>query len=180
MPFTGHELQYIKYYIESGGSALIIMQEGGEGRLDTNINAFLEQVGISVNSDSVIRKHFFKYLHPKECFVGNGILNKELVRVAKGEAKQTGQKAGKYAKRYARNNDDLVERDENGGLKFVYPYGATLNVNRPAVPIMSSGPISFPANRPIGAFYTSQRRGKLFVMASMKFFHDEFFEKEDN
>lgn len=180
MPFTGHELQYIKYYIESGGSALIIMQEGGEGRLDTNINAFLEQVGISVNSDSVIRKHFFKYLHPKECFVGNGILNKELVRVAKGEAKQAGQKAGKYAKRYARNNDDLVERDENGGLKFVYPYGATLNVNRPAVPIMSSGPISFPANRPIGAFYTSQRRGKLFVMASMKFFHDEFFEKEDN
>ena len=119
-------------------------------------------------------------MHPKECFVGNGILNKDLVRVAKGEAKQTGQKAGKYAKRYARNNDDLVERDENGGLKFVYPYGATLNVNRPAVPILSSGPISFPANRPIGAFYTSQRRGKLFVMASMKFFHDEFFEKEDN
>ena len=43
MPFTGHELQYIKYYVESGGSALIIMQEGGESRLDTNINAFLEQ-----------------------------------------------------------------------------------------------------------------------------------------
>ena len=125
------------------------MQEGGESRLDTNINAFLEQVGISVNGDSVIRKHFYKYLHPKEAFVGNGVLNKELVRVAKGEAKQANSKAGKYAKRYAVNKDDLVERDENGGLKFVYPYGATLNVNRPAVPIMSSGPISFPANRPI-------------------------------
>ena len=73
-----------------------------------------------------------------------------------------------------------MERDENGGLKFVYPYGATLNVNRPSVPILSSGPISFPANRPIGAFYTSARKGKLFVMASMKFFHDDFFEKEDN
>ena len=87
LPFTGHELQHIRYYVESGGSALIIMQEGGEGRIDTNINAFLEQVGISVNNDSVIRKHFYKYLHPKECFVGNGILNKDLVRVAKGEAK---------------------------------------------------------------------------------------------
>lgn len=74
----------------------------------------------------------------------------------------------------------MVERDENGGLKFVYPYGATLNVNRPAVPIMSTGPISFPANRPIGAFYKSQRGGKVFVLASMKFFHDDFFEKEDN
>ena len=79
---------------------MIIMQEGGEQRLDTNINAFLEQVGISVNSDSVIRKHFYKYLHPKEAFIGNGILNKEIVRVAKGEAKQSNQKAGKYAKRY--------------------------------------------------------------------------------
>ena len=154
-PFTGHELQHIKQYIEAGGSALVIMQEGGETRLDTNINAFLEQVGISVNNDSVIRKHFYKYLHPKEAFVGNGILNKELVRVAKGEAKPQNQKTGKYAKRYAVNKDDLVERDENGGLKFVYPYGATLNVSRPAVPILSSGPISFPANRPIGAFYKS-------------------------
>jgi intraflagellar transport protein 52 len=133
-----------------------------------------------VNGDSVIRKHFYKYLHPKEAFVGNGCLNKELVRVAKGEAKPTNQKAGKYAKRYAVNKDDLVERDENGGLKFVYPYGATLNVNRPAVPILSSGPISFPANRPIGAFYVSPNRGRVFVLGSMKFFHDEFFEKEDN
>ena len=88
-PFTGHELQYIRLFIENGGSALVIMQEGGESRLDTNINALLEQVGICVNSDAVIRKHFYKYLHPKEAFVGNGILNKELVRVANGTAKQT-------------------------------------------------------------------------------------------
>ena len=179
-PFTGHELQHIRHYVEAGGNALIIMQEGGESKLDTNINAFLEQCGISVNGDSVIRKHFYKYLHPKEAFVGNGCLNKELARVAKGEAKKESSKAGKYAKRYAVNKDDLVERDENGGLKFVYPYGATLNVNRPAVPIMSSGPISFPANRPVGAFYVSAKRGKLFVLGSMKFFHDDFFEKEDN
>ena len=180
LPFTGHELQHIRNYVENGGSAMIIMQEGGESKLDTNINAFLEQVGISVNTDSVIRKHFYKYLHPKEAFVGNGILNKDLVRVANGEAKKESSKAGKYAKRYAKNPDELVDRDANGGLKFVYPYGATLNVNKPAVPIMSSGPISFPANRPIGAFYTSARKGKVFVMASMKFFHDDFFEKEDN
>ena len=130
------------------------MQEGGESRLETNINALLEQVGICTNSDSVIRKQFYKYLHPKEAFIGNGVLNKELVRVANGEAKPSNQRAGKYAKRY-QNKEDNVERDENGGLKFVYPYGATLNVSKPAVPILSSGPISFPANRPIGAFYMS-------------------------
>jgi intraflagellar transport protein 52 len=47
----------------------------------------LEQFGIFVNTDCVIRKAFCKYLHPKEAYIGNGILNKELVRVAKGEAK---------------------------------------------------------------------------------------------
>ncbi len=55
--------------------------------MNTNINAMLEQFGIFVNTDCVIRKAFAKYLHPKEAFIGNGILNKELVRVAKGEPK---------------------------------------------------------------------------------------------
>jgi len=65
-------------------------------------------------------------------------------------------------------------------LKFVYPYGATLNVRKPSFPILSSGPISFPANRPIAAFYMGPKKGKLFVIGSMMFFEDEFFEKEDN
>ena len=86
MPFTAQELQDIRTYIENGGSVLVVMSEGGENKLQTNINALLEQVGISCNTDSVIRKAFYKYLHPKEAFVGNGVLNKELVRVAKGEA----------------------------------------------------------------------------------------------
>jgi len=74
----------------------------------------------------------------------------------------------------------LANRDENGGLKFVYPYGSTINVRKPSYSLLSSGPISFPANRPIGAFYMSLKRGKLFIIGSMQFFSDEFFEKEDN
>jgi hypothetical protein len=87
---------------------------------------------------------------------------------------------GKFAKRYKDTKNELSEKDENGGLQFVYPYGSTLNVRKPGIPILSSGPISFPANRPIGAFYMSPKRGKLFVMGSMMFFEDEFFEKENN
>lgn len=37
------------------------------------------------------------------------------------------------------------------GLDFVYPYGATLSVQAPAVPILSSGKIAYPMNRPLGA-----------------------------
>jgi len=158
-----------------------MMNEGGEQKSNTNINAMLEQVGISVNSDSVIRKTFHKYLHPKECFVGNGCLNEELVKAAKGKSgKDDENKPGKYSKKYRDTKDELANRDENGGLKFVYPYGCTINVRKPSQTVLSSGPISFPANRPCGAFYVSPRKGKLFILGSMQFFSDEFFEKEDN
>lgn len=97
-----------------------------------------------------------------------------------GRAKEGAKSDGKYAKRYKDTKDQLSGKDENGGLKFVYPYGASLNVRKPSIPILSSGPISYPANRPVGAFYMSPKRGKLFVLGSMMFLEDEFFEKEDN
>jgi intraflagellar transport protein 52 len=112
---------------------MIMMNEGGEQKSNTNINAMLEQVGISVNSDSVIRKTFHKYLHPKEAYVGNGCLNEELVRAAKGKSGgDDANKPGKYSKKYRDTKDELVNRDENGGLKFVYPYGCTINVRKPS------------------------------------------------
>ena len=160
---------------------MLMMPEGGEAKSNTNINAMLEQVGISVNSDSVIRKTFHKYLHPKEAFVGNGCLNEELVKSAQGKLKDDdANKPGKYSKKYRDTKDELANRDENGGLKFVYPYGCTINVRKPAHTVLSSGPISFPANRPVGAFYKSPKGGKIFVVGSMQFFSDEFFEQEDN
>jgi len=126
----------------------------------------LEQVGISVNTDSVIRKTFHKYLHPKEAFIGNGCLNEELVKAANGTKNDETNKPGKFSKKYRDTKDELANRDENGGLKFVYPYGATINARKPSHPILSSGPISFPANRPVAAFYMSTRGGKLFVIGS--------------
>jgi intraflagellar transport protein 52 len=34
-------------------------------RFGTNINFLLEEYGIMVNSDSVVRTNFYKYFHPK-------------------------------------------------------------------------------------------------------------------
>ena len=56
-----------------------------DGDLERTVRCI--KLGIFVNGDCVIRKAFAKYLHPKEAFIGNGILNKDLVRVAKGESK---------------------------------------------------------------------------------------------
>lgn len=89
-------------------------------------------------------------------------------RVANGANKpaEGENKPGKYTKKYRDTKDELANRDEQGGLKFVFPYGSTLSVRKPSVPLLSSGPISFPANRPIGAFYVSPRKGKLFIISS--------------
>jgi len=80
LPFNAYELKDMKQYVEEGGKVMLMMHEGGEQKLGTNINALLEQLGISVNQDTVVRKTYYKYLHPKEAFIGNGILNNELVR----------------------------------------------------------------------------------------------------
>ncbi|CAB1353446.1 unnamed protein product [Coregonus sp. 'balchen'] len=50
----------------------------------------------------------------------------------------------------------LVMLREGGELKaltFVYPYGATLSVMKPAVAVLSTGSVCFPLNRPVLAFY---------------------------
>ena len=88
-----------------------------------------------------------------------------------GNQQEETNKPGRYSKKYKDTKDELANRDEHGGLKFVYPYGATINVRKPSYSILSSGPISFPANRPIASFYMSLKRGKLFLIGSMNFFN---------
>lgn len=39
-------------------------------------------------------------------------------------------------------------------LSFMYPFGATLNVIKPAAAVLSTGSVSFPLNRPVCAFHT--------------------------
>lgn len=47
-------------------------------------------------------------------------------------------------------------------LKFVYPFGATLSVAKPAVAVLSTGTVAFPLNRPVCAFYSHQASRKYF------------------
>ena len=82
--FSLQEFDALKKYVQSGGNILVLMQEGGESRTETNINYFLEEYGVSVNPDSVVRSVYYKYFHPKENLISNGVLNKEIQRVASG------------------------------------------------------------------------------------------------
>ncbi len=140
--FTEAEVNALKKYLETGGAILVLLGEGGERRFDTNINFFLEEYGVMINADAVVRTNYHKYFHPKECLVSNGVLNRAVGRAAGKGAATRGGVGGEDV-----NNAQA--------LSFVYPHGATLNVARPAVPVLSTGSVSFPLNRPVCALYKS-------------------------
>lgn len=164
--FTASEMEILKHYLDEGGNVIVMLGEGGESKFDTNINFLLEDFGITVNSDSVVRNMYYKYFHPKEALVSNGVLNREISRAA-----------GKVV-------TGIIE-DENVGnnaqaLTFVYPYGATLSVMKPAAAVLSTGSVCFPLNRPVLAFYQGKEAGKLAVLGSCHMFSDQYIDKEEN
>ncbi|KAK3591240.1 hypothetical protein CHS0354_010606 [Potamilus streckersoni] len=161
--FTAAEFDELKKYLDGGGSVLVLLGEGGETRFETNINFFLEEYSIMINNDAVVRTSYYKYFHPKEVFVANGVLNRAI-----------SQAAGKML--------GHVEDDGNdaSALSFLYPYGATLNVMKPAVAVLSTGSVSFPLNRPVCALHAQRGKGKLAVLGSAHMFHDQYIDKEEN
>lgn len=181
-PFNAAEFKYLKEYVQNGGRLLVLLGEGGEQKNNTNINFLLEQFSISVNSDCCVRTMYHKYHHPKECLVNQGMVNKEFARISKGlPQRDLGGQINKnqFAKKYMDPGDETVEKDDFGGMNFVYPYGSTLIVKKPAFTVLSSGPISYPTNRPLAACW-AKGKGKIMVFGSIKMFEDEFFEEEDN
>ena len=66
------------------------------------------------------------------------------------------------------------------GLTFVYPHGCTLNVQSPAVALLSSGHIGYPLNRPLCAVSQRLGKGKLAVIGSFEIFSDDWLNKQEN
>mmetsp|Transcript_56241 Transcript_56241/g.157805 ORF Transcript_56241/g.157805 Transcript_56241/m.157805 type:complete len:448 (-) Transcript_56241:59-1402(-) len=178
--FSEDEFLAIHDYVKQGGSVFVSLGEGGEGKCNTNVNYFLEEFGISINNDSVVRTVYHKYHHPKECLITNGILCKDLVRSAKGERKAEQEKDALNLQITREDHDVANAGRDYGGLEFVFPYGATLNAQKPALPILSSGPISYPLNRPVAAVLNKPGMGRICVMGSVRMLDDDYYENEKN
>merc|ERR1719284_1649164 len=172
----------MKDYNAAGGSMLILLGEGGEGKHNTNVNYLLEDFGIMINPDAVVRTVYHKYHHPKEALIANGVLCQDLVRSAKGEKRKDKENKEVLSLNITKDDTDIASLSkDNGGLEFVFPYGATLNVQKPALPILSSGPISYPLNRPIAAVHQKGAdQGRICVIGSVRMLDDDFFELEKN
>ncbi|ETN87068.1 hypothetical protein NECAME_01226 [Necator americanus] len=134
------QMESIGRFLTNGGAVLVMLSEGGEQEADTNINFLLEEFGIVVNNDAVIRSIFYKYFDPKEALISNGVLNRS-VAVAAKKTVSTDQQSNSQT------------------ISFVYPYGATLSVNRLATPVLSTGSACFPIGRPVVAFHETEVGG---------------------
>lgn len=163
--FTASELEALKDYLHGGGNVMVLLGEGGETKYETNINFFLEELGVMVNNDAVVSNVYHRYLHPKEALVSDGVLNREMSRAA--------------GKKVPGASDGPVGNDPKA-LTFLYPYGATLNVMKPAVAVLSTGSECFPFNRPVAAFREGKGTGKLVVLGSCHMFSDPYVDKEEN
>eukprot|EP00518_Triparma_eleuthera_P004722 CAMPEP_0182464112 /NCGR_PEP_ID=MMETSP1319-20130603/8279_1 /TAXON_ID=172717 /ORGANISM="Bolidomonas pacifica, Strain RCC208" /LENGTH=469 /DNA_ID=CAMNT_0024663727 /DNA_START=14 /DNA_END=1420 /DNA_ORIENTATION=+ len=193
-PFTSAEFDAIKRYVEEGGSVMFLLGEGGEAKCGTNVNFLLEQFGMSVCADSVVRTVYHKYLHPKQVYIANGILHPEIAEkksVGGKHKKSKNSKENHHHHHHHKHHHKLSQEeiDSHSGLTFVYPYGSSLNVTQPSNPILSSGPISFPLNRPIGGVYevsksqqsaSAPRAGRVVLLGSAELFGDEYIDKEEN
>lgn len=170
--FSSPEIEALKKYLNThNGSLLILLSEGGEPKLNTNINFLLEEYGISVNNDAVVRTTYFKYFYPKEALVSDGVLNRAL-----------SEACGKMIDNSSFDSQNNQRSLAAQSLQFVYPFGATLHVQKPAVPVLSSGTVCFPINQSLCAFYGSSKRqtGRICVLGSAHIFHDTYIDKEEN
>uniref|UniRef100_A0A7S3DER4 Intraflagellar transport protein 52 n=1 Tax=Palpitomonas bilix TaxID=652834 RepID=A0A7S3DER4_9EUKA len=175
--FSSDEFDTIKALVKTGKSVFVMLGEGGESRFNTNINYLLEEYGVMINSDCVVRTIYHKYLHPKEVCVSDGVVNREVKHFIRRQLKS----------RVETKKNGVVSKEQekkeatDSNVSFVYPYGSTLNVQQPAVPLLSSGQLAYPINRPLAAIHVGQRGiGKLIVMGSVHVFDDQWLGKEEN
>ena len=54
-----------------------------EIKANTNLNDFLKDYSIAFHGDSVVRTSYFKYLHPKECFIDTMKVNEKFLKTIK-------------------------------------------------------------------------------------------------
>ncbi|KXS21717.1 hypothetical protein M427DRAFT_27306 [Gonapodya prolifera JEL478] len=86
--------------------------------------------------------------HPKEVLVHQGVLNRALTRAAM-VVRGLSDRAGAAGAVPPKGTAAARVQAHTSHLAFVYPFGATLAVQRPAVPLLSTGVAGIPLSRPV-------------------------------
>lgn len=173
-PFTTEEIDILKQYFDGGGNLFIIQGEGGDEKSNTNLNEFLKEYNINFRGDTVVRTSYYKYPHPKECYIDTMTINEAFLKSIKNVQK----------KKQIDIMDNEEDTDDNDALlKIVYPYGQSIDAKNEGncSVLFTSGIISYPLKRPLCVVATNKKgNGKLCCLGSLKMIENEFIEKEEN
>ncbi|TFJ82435.1 hypothetical protein NSK_006261 [Nannochloropsis salina CCMP1776] len=116
-------------------------QYGSEEGPSSLLNRWLQPWGMHAHHDAVLRRRRHpRFPHPKEVFLS-------LSSLPETEEDQAGK-------------DKRQEEEGDPGFSFVYPYGCSLSVAPPAKVLLSSGPYSYPAHRPVLAAWEGRAEGE--------------------
>lgn len=200
VPFDASEVNELKNFLNGGGGVVILGSDGSTTTASSNpsaaaslpddpllmssstpttvpeddfthINRLTQPYGISLSPDGVVRTVYAKeFFHPKEVLIKKAAVVATLDALA-------------IKKRKAENGDNNNSQEEpdfeRPSLTVCYSYGCSLSVVSPAVPLVTSGVLSFPANRALVAV-ARVGKGTLVVCGSATMFDDSFLGKEDN
>ena len=175
--FEQREVKALKAFVSDGGAVLALAQEGGEERYNDTLNSLTSAFGITINNDSVVRTAYRKdYFHPKEVYISGASLTAEIDQLA-GKQPKTSSLEEEMGESLDQQGGDTARA--SGSLNVVYPYGATLSIERPAVPLITSGQMAFPANRALLAG-AKLNKGIMLCMGSALPFSQRYVRREDN
>lgn len=74
---------------------MVTLNEGDDR--EGNVVDLCRRFGVAPSSDAVVRTVYYKYLHPKEVFIGDGVVNKGIAAASRQRARRA--RAGKKASR---------------------------------------------------------------------------------
>ena len=195
--FSNDDFLSIQKFLKNGGSVLFLCCDGSSRKTIENANQFLKEYGVMIGTEAVIRSSYFKYLHPKHVYISDNVLQQALTISSKRRCINVSSENDNLSHSHSslsseEDLDDTLDFNDNSeNFCFVFPNGVTIDVQQPSTAILSSGPVSFPGNRPIASAWEDDlmksptesikhKRGRMIVMGSSDIFNDKWLEKEQN
>ena len=152
LPFSDGEISTIKAFINAGKSIICLETNSTESTL----NSILGNYGVEFQKDSVVSVVFQKSCNPREAFISSW-----------------------ENPRFLTEDESVNRVDEI--INIIYPNGGTLNVRPPSIPILSTGTMCYPFNRPVTAIYICpQSNGRIVAIGAVEIFSDLYIYKEAN
>lgn len=172
-----------RYLLLLPQEAACSLQEKITSQTSTSSLRSLVSASIAVRSerlipDTVTRPQFYKYFYPQEAFVQDGVINRSILEACDKKLSLMGNREQFPPVPFSPLKLSAQEHKDQRNLALLYPYGATLTIQRPAACIMSSGSCTYPFNQPLGAICA--KNGRICVFGSHLMFSEEYVNKEDN